>query len=778
MFSRNDLTVIIVISTIVFVNSEKHLLENINNYSAFLNHGEKKIFRKETFENEIVKSKVDVLGEIFKKNVESLKKTSELDIIFLIDGSSSVGEDNFWSELKFVKKLLSDVTIDLNHTRVGIITFSSFENVLTNVDEISIPKNLNDKCLLLNKELPGVNYTGGETFTLGAFQKAQKIFEKSRNSSKKVLFLITDGFSNGGDPVPIAEDLKKQGITIFTIGIRNGNYRELYKISSEPGEVHSYLLDSFEEFESLARRALHVDLKIGDYIPLGISSPCDNLCKEGNCCDKNALCTCGTSTGHYSCTCPSGYYGSGLKEDGCILCPVGFYSNGPNLCTPCPDPFHTTKPPAYGIDSCKCKTGFRQVNNTLKCEVMKCEKLNEPEHGYFVKKYCDVVINSACGARCDVGYNLVGTSIRLCQNNGSWTGITPSCHVRTCDKLKPPQFGSMTCRHSDLGVTYNENQTSFPVDTVCSFKCEKGKIFIGSRHRTCLPVAKWNGLKAMCRQVKCSKIPPIANAKIEPRSCTYGKQAYGKKCSIKCNDGYETVGPKERSCTGNYGSWNTKKDTYCKDVTPPVINCPKNITRTANLGVNYGYAEWEAPVVTDNSDDDLAVWTKPPISNLSDFQFLIGQTNITYYAEDSSKNLGECTTIVTLLDQERPTIENCINPPVALSEDGKGAFVSWDEPYIFDNSHHALVTRSHNFSYFELGTTTITYTAIDNSGNKNLCQMNITVRGAECDPFMAPENGRSECLRKNKTITCLASCNDGFSIPISEPYSNNTNSKK
>lgn len=85
----------------------------------------------------------------------------------------------------------------------------------------------------------------------------QQIFANSRNSSRKALFLITDGFSNGGDPVPTAKELKQNQVTIFTIGIQNGNYKELYELSSEPGEHYSYLLDSFEEFENLARRALH-----------------------------------------------------------------------------------------------------------------------------------------------------------------------------------------------------------------------------------------------------------------------------------------------------------------------------------------------------------------------------------------------------------------------------------------------------------------------------------------------------------------------------------------
>lgn len=58
--------------------------------------------------------------------------------------------------------------------------------------------------------------------------------------------------------MPIANDLKKNDVVIFTIGIKNGNYKELFDLSSAPGEFYSYLLDSFQEFENLARRALHV----------------------------------------------------------------------------------------------------------------------------------------------------------------------------------------------------------------------------------------------------------------------------------------------------------------------------------------------------------------------------------------------------------------------------------------------------------------------------------------------------------------------------------------
>lgn len=57
--------------------------------------------------------------------------------------------------------------------------------------------------------------------------------------------------------MPIAEKLKSENITIITFGIQSGNYAELYNISSSPNHKHSFLLDGFSQFESLARKALH-----------------------------------------------------------------------------------------------------------------------------------------------------------------------------------------------------------------------------------------------------------------------------------------------------------------------------------------------------------------------------------------------------------------------------------------------------------------------------------------------------------------------------------------
>lgn len=105
----------------------------LKEHSVFLNFGDKKLSKlnQTLLENSLLKSKVDVLGDIFKRNIDVIKTNSVMDLVFLIDASSSVGEDNFQSELKFVKKFLSDVTVDYNHSRVAIITFGSSNNVVS-----------------------------------------------------------------------------------------------------------------------------------------------------------------------------------------------------------------------------------------------------------------------------------------------------------------------------------------------------------------------------------------------------------------------------------------------------------------------------------------------------------------------------------------------------------------------------------------------------------------------------------------------------------------------
>lgn len=107
---------------------------------VYMNYGNKKVLRpvggstgvsslhggNESRTGGGAKSKVDILSRLFKNSVNRLRqKTKRVDLVFLIDSSSSVGKTNFLSEIKFVKKMLADFNVSYNYTRVAIVTFSS-----------------------------------------------------------------------------------------------------------------------------------------------------------------------------------------------------------------------------------------------------------------------------------------------------------------------------------------------------------------------------------------------------------------------------------------------------------------------------------------------------------------------------------------------------------------------------------------------------------------------------------------------------------------------------
>ena len=78
-------------------------------------------------------------------------------------------------------------------------------------------------------------------------------------------------------------------------------------------------------------------------------------------------------------------------------------------------------------------------------------------------------------------------------------------------------------------------------------------------------------------------------------------------------------------------------------------------------------------------------------------------------------------------DKQKPTVDRCYSPlPVVSSE--PYTYVSWEEPLFSDNSDQdVFVRRSHAPGLFPMGKTTVTYTAYDQSGNNNTCEVVINV---------------------------------------------------
>ncbi|XP_035901734.1 sushi, von Willebrand factor type A, EGF and pentraxin domain-containing protein 1-like [Anopheles stephensi] len=747
----------------------------------------------------------ELVNARFQDNIHSMKNSSaRLDIVFLIDASSSVGPNNFQSELRFVKKLLAGFDVSVNRTRIAVVTFSSRKKVIRHVDQVSRPVPENDKCLLLNYQLPSIEYSGGGTYTYGALKEAEEIFTESRfttsrpGSLERIIFLITDGYSNGQSPIPIAQRLKRSGVQIITIGIETGNDEELASIVTS--NEHRYLLASFEQFETLVRQALHLDYRHGPSVPVANASLCDRLCdktklKEQNsaalgCCDDHATCTCLTTSGHYRCSCEAGYTGSGLRGD-CHPCPNGTYWTANGVCESCPHARHITLTLAATSEKeCVCPHGY-QENEDGRCVAITCAELQAPENGYFVMepKPCSQVLNAACGTRCRPGYELTGSSIRLCQENGEWSGTEAKCTMKKCPPLNIPYYGMAVCSNPDLDLLYDytPRNKSFlqnysmsaerfteemPIDTECSFTCGPGFYLKGSHNRNCLPLSKWDGLQTTCKQILCPALPKVAFATYDPTDCADTKSAFGTNCTLICDFGFEMKGgPSTKQCAGKRtGTWSKLKTPRCIDIAPPYIECPGNYT--VLMDDDYPYAivrRLQQPYVFDNSGDNYTYWSKPGIKE-EGTRLGLGDHEFSYIAMDAFKNKARCSFTVTVIDKTPPVIENCLDAPLHYVSDKSNpqeTFVRWEEPMVYDNAgRNITITQNVTFGYLPAGKHAVQYRAVDLSGNEAECVLTVEVKQYTCDDIPEPRNGFSICAYNVSHVWCEIGCKEDYMFSL------------
>ena len=51
------------------------------------------------------RGRIDILGLILKKRIAHLRRAGQAELVFLVDSSASVGSDNFYNEIKFIRKV-------------------------------------------------------------------------------------------------------------------------------------------------------------------------------------------------------------------------------------------------------------------------------------------------------------------------------------------------------------------------------------------------------------------------------------------------------------------------------------------------------------------------------------------------------------------------------------------------------------------------------------------------------------------------------------------------
>ncbi|XP_033103176.1 hyalin-like [Anneissia japonica] len=196
---------------------------------------------------------------------------------------------------------------------------------------------------------------------------------------------------------------------------------------------------------------------------------------------------------------------------------------------------------------------------------------------------------------------------------------------------------------------------------------------------------------------------------------------------------------------------------------PVITFCPNNITVNTTFRLPTAIVPWNEPIAEDNSG---RVNFTVDIGPASTFQ--VGDTLVTYTAEDPYGNTDMCSFTITVQDNEVPIIYNCPNDTkVNTTFRLPTANVSWTEPIAEDNSGRLNLTVDiEPASTFQIGDTLVTYTAEDPYGNTAMCSFTITVEDKEPPVPICPSlvSGVTDLGKPNGTVSYNISIMDNVQV--------------
>ncbi|CAF3723994.1 unnamed protein product [Rotaria sordida] len=186
--------------------------------------------------------------------LDTCSQELKMDLGFVLDASDSVGANNYELQRIFVKDLLRRVNVGRNKTHVGIINYSTGNEILTWLDQ---DYTLQQKIQAVDRSV----YFGEGTNTNLALRQANTVFSSNRglrepeDGATQVIFVVTDGESaNRNATVEAAKILKDKGIHLVSVGVGDDSNLDLIELHAicTPPAVENYF--EISDYSALDRK--------------------------------------------------------------------------------------------------------------------------------------------------------------------------------------------------------------------------------------------------------------------------------------------------------------------------------------------------------------------------------------------------------------------------------------------------------------------------------------------------------------------------------------------
>ena len=203
---------------------------------------------------------------------------------------------------------------------------------------------------------------------------------------------------------------------------------------------------------------------------------------------------------------------------------------------------------------------------------------------------------------CDVGYSLVGTFLRTCMENGSWSGKEPFCSPRICPEPQEVENGRL------------EPITSLEYGSIATYTCIDGFQILGGFERVCGHLGTWSGQPPLCVNTsQTCLVPQLINSGYVAFD---GNLEVGSQAWYDCNNEFNLIGPKERTCLSN-GKW-TGEEPMCAPrncqavqsiLHGTVIGLEFSLESSLQFSCDQGYKLVGEESITCTSEGN---WSNPP----------------------------------------------------------------------------------------------------------------------------------------------------------------------